>query len=479
MNYQTNINTNDSNPKPVSVAHEGPLPPAGPPASGIENPASSHPLTGLVAPKSDEGGSLTHPLTTSPEPWPEPVDGKLLLDALAAILRRFVVLPKWAAEALSLWIVHTYAFHLRDVSTYIGIESPEKRCGKTTLLTVASQLVNRPVVAANISPPAFFRVIEELQPTLLIDEADTFLQSNDELRGILNSGYHKKTAFVVRVANPTAASSPSTLDPRPSTLSRFSSWCPKMIAAIGRLPDTLADRCILIRMERKTSKEECERLRNLEAEPLQRQCARFVLDNAAAIASANPAIPALNDRAADIWEPLLAIADLAGGHWPDLARQAAVGLTARAQDHNPIGSLLVDIFVQFAINGGERVHTRTLLAGLNASTDRPWAQLRKGRELTDQWLSQQLRPYGIRPRTFRIEGEQAKGYLMEDCLDVFRRYIPKAELEAFVAESKANLATQSEPAPSESSPTPPLSRTSSQPLSKSQTPPSESSSIAA
>jgi len=129
------------------------------------------------------------------------VNGAELLDELAATLRRFVVLPNWGTEAMALWILHTYAFELRDVTAHVGIESPEKRCGKTTLLGLLSELVNRPIVAANISSPAFFRVIEETRPTLLIDEADTFLQGNDELRGILNSGYAKTTAFVVRVAN--------------------------------------------------------------------------------------------------------------------------------------------------------------------------------------------------------------------------------------------------------------------------------------
>ncbi len=123
------------------------------------------------------------------EPWPEAVTGDGLLDELDGVLRRFVVLPGAAGEALALWVLHTYAFELREVSTYVGVESPEKRCGKTTLLTVLSELVRRPVVAANISALALFRVIEEAQPTLLIDEADTLLYGNDELRGILNSGY--------------------------------------------------------------------------------------------------------------------------------------------------------------------------------------------------------------------------------------------------------------------------------------------------
>ena len=139
-------------------------------------------------------------LMTTVQPWNEPVDGKLLLDEIEGVLKGHVVLPRWAAETLALWCVHTYGFELRDVGTYIGIESPEKRCGKSTLLGVLRRLVNRPVMATNISSPAFFRVIEETQPTLLIDEADTFLAGNDELRGILNAGYSRETAYVIRVS---------------------------------------------------------------------------------------------------------------------------------------------------------------------------------------------------------------------------------------------------------------------------------------
>src|SRR5882672_3766495 len=105
------------------------------------------------------GGSLLE--LPDVEPWPHPVDGKLLLAQLVRVLSLFIILPKWAAETLALWILHTYAFQLRDVTTYIGIESPEERCGKTTLMTLLSELVNRPEVAANISSPAFFRAIQD------------------------------------------------------------------------------------------------------------------------------------------------------------------------------------------------------------------------------------------------------------------------------------------------------------------------------
>jgi hypothetical protein len=479
---------------------------------------------------------------TQIEPWPEPVDGSALLDALAQVIKRFVVLPQWAAETLALWTVHTYAFHLRDISTYIGVESPEKRCGKTTLLGVLSELVSRPIVAANISSPAFFRVIEETQPTLLIDEADTFLRGNDELRGILNSGYTRKTAYVVRVATlngidkPDDASSPFSSLPRSSRrkvapsssnsstfsnradsltpsdeeragvrgsdssgslslgerarvrgkepfadptcsnsqsanshessssrgeqapsekskfeiqkskfenspvrvgsrLVRFSCWCPKVMAAIGRLPDTLADRCIVIRMQRKTQQEQCERLRNVDTRSLQQQCARFVLDHVAQIASASPVIPpTLHDRAADIWEPLFVLADLAGGSWPDLARQAAISFTGGTPENNSIGSLMIDMIAIFTEAETDRMFSRDIVERLNDLSGRPWADSLNGRPATELWLSQRLRPYGVRPKTMWIGDTAAKGYDHETFIGIFRRYITRADLELLRSE---------------------------------------------
>jgi hypothetical protein len=391
---------------------------------------------------------LAHRVLELPDavPWPEPVNGSLLLDELEGVFTRFVVLPKWAAETLALWTLHTYAFPLRDVSTYLGIESPEKRCGKTTLLTVLSELANRPIVASNISSPALFRVIEETRPTLLIDEADTLLQGNDELRGILNSGYSRKTAFVVRVAGRVnRADAPERSDGAEKTggaekagtrLSRYSCWCPKVMAAIGRLPDTLADRCIVLRMQRKTAGEDCERLRNLEATALRQQCARFVLDHGEAIATARPAAPAgLNDRAADIWEPLLALADLAGGAWPEKARQAAAGLTAVSQENSPIGSLLLDLKVMFVNGNCQKMHSWRMVEALNGLGDRPWTELRAGKEINELWLARQLRPYGIRPKMLWLERTTARGYEAEDFGEAFRRYIPRGEVEALKAAS--------------------------------------------
>jgi hypothetical protein len=135
------------------------------------HPNTSHDNANAPAPHPN--GALHLPPV---QPWPDPVDGKGLLDTIASVTRSYVVMSKWAGDAVALFVVHTYAFQLRDVTTYIGIESPQKRCGKSTLLNVLSALVNRPLLSSNISPPALFRVIEELQPTLLIDEADSRLR---------------------------------------------------------------------------------------------------------------------------------------------------------------------------------------------------------------------------------------------------------------------------------------------------------------
>src|SRR4051794_5129557 len=300
------------------------------------------------------------------EPWPELVDGNILLDEMVAVIARYVVLPPWGAETAALWVLHTYAFQLRDVSTYLGVESPEKRCGKTTLLGVLSELSNRAVALANISSPAVFRAIEEKQPTLLIDGADTFLQGNDQLRGILNSGYTRKTAFVVRVAARRRVDGSSLIVDgkvgKESQLPRFSCWCPKVMAAIGHLPETLADRCIVIRMQRKTPGQECEKLRNLDGSVLRRKCARFVMHHAKAIASARPAMPSdLNDRAADVWEPLFALAEIAGGEWAGKARQASLGLTEVAQESSPEVVLMKEIQNCFEASKCDRLFSRTLV----------------------------------------------------------------------------------------------------------------------
>jgi len=178
-------------------------------------------------------------------------------------------------------------------------------------------------------------------------------------------------------------------------------------------------------MHRKTAGEECERLKWLDATELKRKCARFVGEHSEAIARAEPRIPeGLANRAAE----------LAGCQWPELARESALGLTARARADNPIGTLLLDTYIVLHMAESNRMFSRDLVQRLIGFGERPWGELSRGKEVTEVWLARQLSPYGIKPRTIRIGESVAKGYVQEEHMEAFRRYIPKSAFEALKAE---------------------------------------------
>ena len=153
-------------------------------------------------------------------------------------------------------------------------------------------------------------------------------------------------------------------------------------------------------------------------------------DNAEAIAAARPELPkGLSDRAAQIWEPLVILADLAGGDWPEAARQAAVALSAKAGEDNPMSALLLAIWLSFRVAGGERIFSRMLVDGLNSMEDQRWGTMRSGKGITVEWLANQLERHGIRPRTIRIGEKQAKGYYEEDFKEAFQRYMSPSDMQ--------------------------------------------------
>src|SRR5713101_4063275 len=314
-------------------------------------------------------------LFADPEPWPEAVDGAALLDDLAHTYRRFVSLPDGGAEALALWIVLTYTLDAFDVAPILALCSPLKRCGKTTTEDLTAALAKRPLAAANITVAALYRTVERFSPTLIVDEADTFLLTNLALRGLINSGHTRATAFVVRTAGP---------EPR-----LFSTWGARMIALIGRLPATLEDRAIVLPMRRRAPGEPVERIRRdgllRRLDPLRRRTARWVADHLPALRAADPAVPEeLDDRQADNWRPLLAIADEAGGSWADLARTAArvlAGAVVEADTAAPV-RLLADLRDLFATTTADRLATADIIRYLTALEDGPWADDGQGHLLT-------------------------------------------------------------------------------------------------
>jgi len=355
------------------------------------------------------------------EPWPGPVDGRELLDALSLNLRGRVVMADHAADTAALWVLHTHLLDCFDVSPRLAITSPEKACGKTTLLDVLAHLVSRPLFAANVTPAAVFRVIETHRPTLLIDEADTFLPENDELRGVLNSG-HRRGGSVIRTVG-------DEHEPR-----AFATYAACAIALIGTLPGTLADRSVTIALRRRRPDEAIEAFRSDRTGPLDalaRQAARWAADHADRVQETDPAMPAgVYNRVADNWRPLLAIADVAGGHWPQRARAALqCAIAAAGDDESARVTLLADIRAIFAARGTDRLTSAELVEALTAMEGRPWAEWRAARPITANGLARLLAPFGIGPATIRAGSATPRGYQRIHFEDAWQRYLPAAGFE--------------------------------------------------
>ena len=286
-------------------------------------------------------------------------------------------------------------------------------------------LVTRPLPASNCTPSVIFRAIELYRPTFLIDEADTFLAAHDEMRGVLNSGHRKSQASVIRNTGDDHTPTP------------FSTWCPKAVAAIGKLPDSLMDRSIVISMRRRAAGESVESLRfdrvSEELEPVRRKAARWAQDHKMTIALADPSVPGdLNDRATDNWRPLLALADAAGGNWPTLARHAAVVISgsAVADDESARVMLLEDIKAIFDGRAVDRIASADIVAELVEMEHRPWPEWRQGKPITVRQLARQLKPFEIAPKTIRTTTGTVKGYELDAFTDTFARYLPDSSVTA-------------------------------------------------
>ncbi len=354
---------------------------------------------------------------TTVTPWHDPVDGVELLNGLTAAFARHMVLSKGTAEALALWVMHCFAHNAARHSPILFISSPTKRCGKTNLLSVLHLLTPKPMSAANVTPATVFRAIEAWKPTMLIDEADTFMSDKSELRGVLNSGHTRSQAFVLRCVG-------ENMVPK-----QFSTWCPKAFAAIGRLHSTLEDRSIKVELRRKLKTQRVDRVpvRDGAYDELRRKAARWALDNMTSLEQADPDVPSLlSDRARDNWAPLLAIADLVGGDWPALARHAAHQLSSNDDDDEGQPEMLLqDMRAIFHQKKADAVWTETIVAELVEIEDRPWADLRNGKPITAHAIARMLKPFHVFPRKIRIGGGEQKrsGYFREALEPVWQRYI--------------------------------------------------------
>lgn len=355
---------------------------------------------------------------------PDKLDLAELLDSLTALVRRFVVADDAQTTILALWIARAHALDAADTTPYLAVTSAEKRSGKSRLLEVLAQLVPRPIEAANISEAALFRALGAgTTATLLFDEIDgTFgpkARDKEDLRSLVNAGY-RRGAKAYRCVGEGAK----------QRVEPFEVFGPKALAGIGELPDTIADRSIRIRLHRRSRSEAVERGRYrtiaATAEPLRELLELWAEGAIGGLRDAEPKLPdELDDRAQDGGEPLLAIADLAGGEWPKRARAALIQLHAERPDEADSWGVQLLAGIRHALSDEDRISTAELLERLKADAEAPWAGWNHGAGLTARGLGQLLRRYGIRSRNVRQpDGTVPKGYQRDQFADAFARYLP-------------------------------------------------------
>jgi hypothetical protein len=366
-------------------------------------------------------------------------DGAILLDEVMLYVRRFVVLSNEQLIAIALWVGHTHAMEAADATPYLNITSAEKRSGKTRLLEVLDLLVARPWRTGRTSAAALVRKIDDAQATLLLDESDAAFKGDREygeaLRGILNDGHRRGGCATLCTGK---GADIKTRD--------FKVFGPKAIAGIGNaLPDTVCDRSIRIELKRQAAEERAERFhrRKVEADAvaLRGRIEAWSGSHVEDFRRCDPAvIEEISDRAFDGWEPLLAIAEIAGSEWSTKAQEAAIKLSGGApvEDDSAGVQALADARRAFKDGEADRLYTEYLIEKLCGFTESPWAMWHHGKPLSPRGLAKLLRPYGIRSKQIWEDGVNKHGYLEEDFADAWRRYLETTPSNARSARPSKN-----------------------------------------
>ncbi len=369
----------------------------------------------------------------------EDVDGVAVLNEVERFVRRFCVLPtEHDLVAVTLWAAHTHAIEHFHTTPRLALLSPEPGSGKTRVLEVLDLLTPEPMFVFAASVAAIFRTMGERQTTLLFDEVDAIFgrrgkdDGNEDLRALLNVGY-RNGATIPRCVG------------KSHEVQHFSVFASAALAGLGDLPDTVMTRAIVVRMRRRAPGEVVEpfRLRQHEGEghAIRDRLAEWAAEFGEAMGEAWPELPhGIVDRPAEVWEPLLAVADAAGGEWPERARAACVAINAAtATRGQSLGvRLLVDLRRLFEASGAEAMPTSEVLAklcgevpfGMDADgepahlSDAPWRDLR-GSPLDERGLANLLRRYDVRPTKIRLDMTGTRqGYRRADLWDAWQRYAP-------------------------------------------------------
>lgn len=382
-------------------------------------------LDKLVANERKDVEQSNDDVVTNDTPHGGYVDAEALLMEVSALIQKHMILPKGALPAVTLWIVSTYVYNSFRVFPKLAIISPEKRCGKTTLLDILGGLCSKGLIASNITPSAIFRSVDLWKPTLIIDEADTFMAGrNDDLIGIINSGHTKSTAFVIRTVGDD------------HTPKKFSTWSPMAFASIKGIVGTVMDRSIIIQLWRRTTSEKVARMPvdfKEDCELIRQKLVKWGEDNAHLLKTQPvepPEIP--NDRAIDNWLPLFTVAHAIGGKWPEKIEASYFTLNSREEEETAAILLLRNIKGIFEVTGWPKIHSETLVEKLIALEERPWSEWKKGQPMTQNSLARILKTFSIHSKDVRvgISGKNRRGYELNKFKDAFMRYLPNPPIQS-------------------------------------------------
>lgn len=363
--------------------------------------------------------------------------GPSIMEQVERNIRRYVVMPsEHAYVAAVLWTAATHAIAVWDHAPRLCLVSPERRCGKTRAAEVCAEMSFNPMETVQITIAALYRTVNKTPCTIFHDEADGVFgggnadEATKELRTFYNGGFNRNKP-VYRCVNGGAEVKP------------FKTFAMAAFTSIKDLPDTIMDRSIVLRMRRRAANEKVDSLRARDLPALRavgKELGAWVSAMIDELSAADPSTP-LDDRAADVWAPLLAIADAAGGDWPDRAREAAKAVTEyeETMSHEPMGQkLLADIRRLWPLLGEtiktdskpDRVRSAALVERLNDDIEESgWSKFGRGMGLDPTSLAELLRPYEIRPKTVKFAGQDgkgrkgAKGYYLADFERAWKRYL--------------------------------------------------------
>jgi hypothetical protein len=347
------------------------------------------------------------------QPWPEPIsDAPALLHELAERYSRYLVLPLGASDVMSLFTTHTYVVNAFIQSPRLNLSSDHGGCGKTTAIDVLASLCQRPLQTESMSGAVLYRVVEQIQPTLLLDELDAWLPGNEEFRGLLNAG-HKRDAVVFRCEGE-------------GRISTFNAFAPVVLAGIGKLPPTLDDRSIHIPLVKALPGQITAHFDKTQLETehiLARKLARWGQDNFETLKNLRPDLPPeAYNRLGDNWRPLFAIAQVAGGDWPDRCLASFNQLMpshepseSASEAHGVTPSMLQEIRLSdiqkiFAETRTDKLPSRNLVISLLQMKNGPWLTANNGRPISERWLAIQLSRFNIAGVILRINGQRLRGY---------------------------------------------------------------------